>query len=627
VSSRRSGRLLISHWAVGCGWPQQCYRVVNPALYESFGSELGHYRVAEKPVQRRLAAILAADVVGYSRLMGLDEAGTLASVRKLRIEVIEPKIAEHQGRLFKTMGDGFLVEFPSVVNAVACAVDIQRSMAARNSDLPEDRALQLRIGVNLGDVVFEGEDVFGDGVNIAARLEGISPAGGLATSAAVRDQIGNRLEVSFVDAGELALKNIDRPIRVFTVAPFLSTRIAPALPDKPSIAVLPFDNMSGDPEQDYFADGMVEEIITALSRMRWLFVIARNSSFAFRGKAFDIKQVARDLGVRYVLEGSVRKSASRIRITGQLIDAATGAHLWADRFDGDLADVFDLQDRVTVSVVGAIAPKLEQAEIARSKRKPTNSLDAYDYYLQGLAGIQRWTREGNDEAFSMFRRAIELDPSFASAYGMAAGCYLWRKSNGWMTNRQQEASDAENLARRALELGKDDPVALCWGGITLAYVVGEAAEGAAFIDEALELDPNFAVAWGFSGWARIWLNEPRTAIEHVARANRLSPLDPLDYLRISAMALANMLLREYAEAAKLAERAVRRQPAYATAHRILTASLALDGKLEEARKAGIALAKADPHFRIADLADRVPVRNTDELATYAEGLRRAGLPE
>ena len=316
-------------------------------------------------------------------------------------------------------------------------------------------------------------------------------------------------------------------------------------PDKPSIAVLPFENMSGDPEQEYFADGMVEEIITALSRMRWLFVIARNSSFTYKGRAVDVKQVGRELGVRYVLEGSVRKAANRVRITGQLIDASTGAHLWADRFDGGLEDIFDLQDQVTASVVGAIAPKLEQAEIERAKRKPTESLDAYDYYLRGMASFHQWTKEANNEALRLFYRAIELDPDFASAYGMAAWCYVWRKSNGWMTDRAQEIAEAARLARRAVELGKDDAVALAQGGHALAFVVGDLDGGAAFIDRALVLNPNLATAWLLSGWMRAYLGEPDVAIEHLARAMRLSPLDPILYQMQSGIAFAHFFAGRY----------------------------------------------------------------------------------
>src|SRR6202521_2781761 len=379
------------------------------------------------PSVRRLAAILAADVAGYSRLMGADEEGTHERLKAHRRALVDPKITEHRGRIVKTTGDGMLVEFASVVDAVRCAVEVQRGMAERNAEVPQEQRIEFRIGINVGDIILDGGDIFGDGVNVAARLEGLAEPGGICLSGDAQRQVRGKLDVVFEDAGEQRLKNIAWPVRVFRVRPAgaaANARPALALPDKPSIAVLPFQNLSGDPEQEYFADGMVEDIITALSRFRNLFVISRNSSFTYKGHAVDVKQVGRELGVRYVLEGSVRKAANRVRITAQLIDAATGAHLWADRFDGGLEDIFSLQDQVTASVVGAIAPKLEQAEIERAKRKPTESLDAYDYYLRGIASVNLGTRDANAEALRLFYRASELDPDFATAYGMAAWCYV-----------------------------------------------------------------------------------------------------------------------------------------------------------------------------------------------------------
>src|SRR6516164_1547467 len=415
----------------------------------------------EMTVTRRLAAVLAADVAGYSRLMGVDEEGTHERLKAHLQEVVNPKIAEHRGRIVKNTGDGFLAEFPSVVDAVRCAAEVQRGMAERNAKTPENGRITFRIGINLGDVIVEEYDIFGDGVNVAARLEALADPGGICISRVVRDQVRDRLDCTFEDLGEQEVKNIPRPVRAYRVRDRTIPAMGPKelsplpllLPDKPSIAVLPFQNMSGDPEQEYFADGMVEEITTALSRIRWLFVIARNSSFTYKGQAVDVKQVGRELGVCYVLEGSVRKAGNKIRITGQLIDCATSAHLWADRFEGALGDIFDLQDQVTSSVVGAIAPKLEQAEIERSRRKPTESLDAYDYYLRGMAAFNRWTPEGNIEALSMFQRAIELDPQFASAYGFAVRCYNQRKANGWPSDRRRDALEVAKLAQRAAELG------------------------------------------------------------------------------------------------------------------------------------------------------------------------------
>jgi len=400
-----------------------------------------------------------------------------------------------------------------------------------------------------------------------------------------------------------------------------------SLPDRPSIAVLPFTNMSDDPQQDYFADGMVEEIITALSRLRWLFVIARNSSFTYKGRSVDVKQVGRELGVRYVLEGSVRKSASRVRITGQLIDASTGAHLWADRFDGAIEDVFDLQDQVTASVVGAIGPEMEQAEIERSTRKRTENLDAYDYYLQGLAQVYQATRHANDDALRLFDKAIELDPNFGPAYGMAAWCYAWRKVNGWMADRAKESAEAARLARHAVELGKKDAVALSMGGFALAFVMGEVEDGAAFIDQALILNPNLAAGWLLSGWVNAWLGKPEVQIERATRALRLSPLDPFTSLAFTLIGAGHFYAGRYDEASSWAEKGLWQQPNSAGAARCAAASHALAGRLDQAQKAAARLRQIDPKFRVSDFRHMFPFRRPEDLARYEEGLRKAGLPE
>jgi TolB-like protein len=400
----------------------------------------------------------------------------------------------------------------------------------------------------------------------------------------------------------------------------------PPLPSKPSIAVLPFQNLSGDPEQEYFADGIVEEIITALSRMRPLFVIARNSSFTYKGRSVDVKQIGRELGVRYVLEGSVRKAGSRVRITGQLVDAVTGMHLWADRFEGVLEDIFDLQDQVTASVVGAIAPKLEQAEIERAGRKPTEKLDAYDYFLRGMAAVHVWTRETNNEALTYFHRAIELDPNYASAYGMAARCYAWRKGSAWVTDRGHEVAEAARLATKAAELGKDNAVALGMAGYALAYVVGDIDDGAALIDRALQFDPNLASAWLSSGWVKVWLGEPEVAIKHISRAMRLSPHDPHMFNMRAATASAHFFAGRYAEALSWAGAAAREQPNHLIAACMCAASSALTGRPTEAQKAMARLRQLEPTLRISNLRDLTPLRRSEDLARLTEGLREAGLP-
>jgi len=579
---------------------------------------------------RRVTAILAVDVVGYSRLMGADDEGTLAQLKGHRRDLVDPKIKEHQGRIVKTTGDGMLAEFASVVDALRCVTEIQRDMRVRNTDIPQEKRIEFRAGLNVGDIIIDGDDIYGDGVNVAARLENMAEPGGICISGRVYEDTHGKLDIAFDDEGEQQLKNIAWPVRVYRVrlegaAP--GTRPALALPNKPSIAVLAFDNLSADPEQEYFADGMVEEIIMALSRLRWLFVIARNSSFTYKGRAVDVKQVGRELGVRYVLEGSVRKAGKKLRIAGQLIDTSTGAHLWADRFEGGTDDIFDLQDQVTASVVGAIAPKLEQAEIERALRKPTESLDAYDYYLRGMASVHLWTKDASVEALAMFSRAIELDPNFASAHGVAARCYSQRLSSGWMIDRPREVAEAERLARRAGELGQDDALALCTAGLALAYVVGDLDDGAALIDRALVLNPNLAWAWMFSGWVNVWLGEPDVVIEHIGRAIRLSPYDPHIFNMQTATAYAHFIAGRFAESLSWAEMAIRERRNHVLALRILSASCAMAGRLEQARETLVRLLELDPALRISNLRHVSPFRRPEDFAKFAEALRKAGLPE
>jgi TolB-like protein/class 3 adenylate cyclase len=585
--------------------------------------------VEKERVQRRLAAILAADVAGYSRLTGADEEGTIARLRALRRELIDPTVGSHGGRIVKTTGDGILIEFASVVDAVRCAVEVQRGMVSRNSGLVAENCIEFRIGINVGDVVVEDDDLLGDGVNVAARLEGIGDAGGIFLSGDAYRQVQGKIDVAAEDLGDQRLKNIAQPVRVYKVLLGEGARNASltlALPDKPSIAVLPFQNVSGDPEQEYFADGMVDEIIMALSRMRWLFVIARNSSFTYKGRAIDVRQVGRELGVRYVLEGSVRKAGTRVRLIGQLIDATTGVHLWADRFEGALEDVFDLQDQVTASVVGAIAPRLEQAEIARAKRKPTDNLDAYDFFLRGMASFYRADKDALSEALHLFYKAIQIDNEFASAYGMAAYCYVLRKNFGWMSDPRQEVAEAVRLAQHALNFGKDNAVALCSGGFALAQMVGDTKTGAVLIDRALALDPNLAAAWHVSGWLGISLGQPEMAIEHFARAMRLNPLDPLLFGIKTGTAAAHFLGRRYDEASAWAEEAIREWPKVGPAMRLAAASHALAGRPAQARQAMARMREIDPSFRVSDVKEVAPFRG-DDLARYTEGLKLAGLPE
>jgi len=595
--------------------------------------------LSEERVERRLAAVLAADVAGYSRLMGIDEEGTLARLKATRKSLVDPTIAAHRGRIVKTTGDGMLVESASAVDAARSAIEIQRGMSSQNADVQHDTRIELRIGIHVGDIIIDDNDIFGDGVNIAARLEGIADPGGICMSDDAYRQVRGKVESACDDLGLQTLKNIAEPMRAWRVQlgghgaakarPVSPAGQAPmlALPDKPSIAVLPFQNMSGDPEQEYFADGMVEDIITALSHFRNLFVIARNSSFTYKGRSVDVKQVGRELGVRYVLEGSVRKAAGKVRITGQLIDAASGAHLWADRFDGSIDDIFELQDQVTSSVVNAIAPKLEQAEIERVKRKPTENLDAYDHFLRGMSVLNQWTRESNREATESFCKAIELDPNFASAYGMAAWCYVWRKANGWMNDRDVEIGEATRLAKRAVELGRDDAVALSRAGHVIAYVVGDLDSATPAIERALLLNPNLASAWNFAGWTRVLRGEPEAAIEYLARSMRLSPLDQLGYSAKGSTAHAHFFLGADEDASAWADKAVQENPNYLIVNCIAAASHAFAGHQEKAVQAVSRMLQIDPSLHISKIKELFPLRRPNDLAKYEKGLRKAGLPD
>jgi adenylate cyclase len=422
-------------------------------------------------IERRLAAILAADVAGYSRLTGVDEEGTHAQLQAHLRALVDPKVAEHRGRVVKNTGDGMLAEFGSVVDAVRCALDVQRGMAERNAGVPNDKRIEFRMGINVGDIIIDRGDIFGDGVNVAARLEGLAESGGICVSGRVQEDARGKLDIAFEDAGEQQLKNIAWPVRVYRVRLSGETpqsRPALALPDKPSIAVLPFTNISGDPEQGYFADGMTEDIITALSHIPTLFVIARNSSFAYKDRAIDIRQIGRELGVRYVLEGSVREAGRRLRITGQLIEAETGTHLWADRFDSFLEDVFDLQDRVTTAVAGAIEPSITQAEIRRANRKPTANLRAYDWLLRALGEQQLYSRDAVDRAMQMARRAIELDPRYAQAYAYLASWTSRRMIYGWMEDEAGETAEGVRFAHLAVQLEPNDSIVLTEAAFGLA---------------------------------------------------------------------------------------------------------------------------------------------------------------
>ncbi|MFB9266354.1 adenylate/guanylate cyclase domain-containing protein [Bradyrhizobium erythrophlei] len=582
--------------------------------------------MTEHWVQRRLAAILAADVVGYSALMERAEEATYAEFERLKRELIEPSLARHDGRLIKTTGDGALAEFASPSAAVRCAAEIQESIASGRS------SLRLRIGVNLGEVIVGADgDLFGDGINIAVRLEGIADPGGILMSEKVFSEVEGKLDVGFEDRGEQHLKNIAKPVRAYAVCAgghrALTERLtmAPPLPDKPSIAVLPFENMSGDPEQEYFADGMVEEIITALSRFKWLFVIARNSSFTYKGKAVNVKQVGHELGVRYVLEGSVRKAAGKVRITGQLIDAVSGAHIWADRFERDLTDIFALQDEVTVAVVSAIQPKLLQTEIAMAARRRPENLTAYDFYLRAVQQNYLATREGFAEALRLAHRALELDPRFGRVAAMAGSCHMNNVVSGCAIDPQFDRNEAIRLSRLALSIDDGDPDTLAGAAIISAFMVGDSDSEIEMADRAVTLNPNSFIAWACRGWVYIIAGQPEEAVRSFECAMRTSPIDPLLHRAFAGMGYAFIELGRFDEAIVAGKKAQRQSPSYMGAYRCLASAFAHLGRDTEARDAAARLLEVDPAFTISAWIARSRLSKNTML--LIEGFRKAGLPE
>ncbi len=578
-------------------------------------------------MERRLAAIFAGDVAGYSRLMGQAEAGTLARLNALRRELIDPEIAEHKGRIVKTTGDGILIEFPSVVEAVSCAVAVQHGMASRNAAIPLDQRIEFRIGINLGDVIVEDGDIHGDGVNVAARLEALAEPGGICVSRVVRDQVRDKLDIAFEDLGEQALKNIARPVRVFRIHPqgvVPGGHPALTLPDKPSIAVLPFENMSGDPEQEYFADGMVEDIITGLSRIKWLFVIARNSTFVYKGRAVDVKQVGRELGVRYVLEGSVRKLGNRVRITGQLIDTANAAHVWAERYDRALDDIFALQDELTMSVVGAIEPTLRRAEIERARRKRPDSLDAYDLYLRALPFAFSAMPETADKAVPSLEQAIAIEPDYAAAHALIAWCYEVRYLRAGLHDEAKRT--ALRHARIAIAAGGDDATAL---GVA-AFVVGilERDYDTAFsaFGRALALSPSSALALSFSSLIRAYAGDDAIAVEQAEQALRLSPFDSLIFLPYVGLAYAHLFAGRFEEAVIAAGRAAQANPRFIIPLVLRTAALVGLGRDDEAELSARHLLELQPEFTIGSYTGS-NFTSVERLEMFADALQRAGLPE
>lgn len=584
----------------------------------------------EHRVERRLAAIFAADVAGYSRLMEQDEIGTLRTLTSHR-RIMDRVIAEHGGRIANTAGDSVLAEFPSAVDAVQCAVEVQETMAQANLDAPMELRLQFRVGVHVGDVMVQGGDLLGDGVNIAARLESLAEPGGICISEATYGYVRKTVAVGLSDLGIQRVKNILEPVRAYALKTSSPEAVGQrqakslSLPERPSIAVLPFTNMSGDPSQDYLGDGIVEEIIAALSRFRSLFVIAHNSTFTYKGKAVDVRQVSRELGVCYVLEGSVRRSGNRLRIIAQLIDASTGAHIWSDRYDGELADVFDLQDQVTEAIVGALEPTITLSEIERAKRKRPDNLDAYECVMRALPAVWSHDADTTAEGLRLAERAMVLDPGYALPKALAAWCYAQRVTYMRTPCPGEDRAKAVELAQQAAALDSDDPLVLTV--LSAAYAVaGKFELGLAAIDKALALDPNSAWAWLRSGWANHYVGNPDKAVEHFRRSMRLSPLDPMHFNALVGIGGAYFGKSEYDEAARWLEQALREKPSATWIYRILTATYGNAGRLEEARQAAARFLEAFPGMTVSKAIAATP-GDPGFLSRYAQGLRDAGLPE
>ena len=577
-------------------------------------------------VQRRLVAILAADVAGYSRLTGADEEGTIARLRALRRELIDPTIAAHGGRIVKTTGDGLLIEFASVVDAVRCAIVVQREIASRDDQVAHDKRIQFRVGIHIGDVVVEDDDLLGDGINIAARLEGIADAGAICLSGDAYRQIQGKIELAAADLGEQRLKNIAQPVRVYQVA--ASERVdkaaaALALPDKPSIAILPFENMSGDPEQEDFADGIVEDIITALSRFQQLFVIARNSSFTYKGRAVDVKQVGRELGVRYVLEGSLRKAGKRIRVTAQLVEAETGRHVWAERYDRDLADIFSVQDEIAAAVTIAVAPAIAQAELGRAMRKPPSNLDAWAAYQRGLWHLSNATEDDNGLAQRLFQQAIDLDGNFAGGYVGLAWALFQAAVHFQVRELEEAQSLGETLARRAVALDG----ANAEGHVCLASVLrmrGDLVGALGEAERALAICPNLASAHGELGTTLVYLGRPKEGVASLETSIRLDPHDPQMAWRLNWIAVGSYCCHDYQAAVDAAEQAIRCYPELPMPYRWLAASFGQLRRVVEAREAlAKAIAIRPSSFELF-VRKRVPWHRPEDYQHMLEGLRKAG---
>src|SRR5580692_7130523 len=566
--------------------------------------------LAGERVERRLAAVLAADVVGYSRLMGRDEERTLANLKSFRKTLVDPAIAAHRGRIVKTTGDGMLVEFASAVDAARCAVEVQRSVAAQNADVPQDLRIEFRIGIHVGDIIIDDNDIFGDGVNIAARLEGIAVPGGVCISDDAHRQIRGKIDIGFDDIGEQTLKNIAEPMRAWRIrlAGVDASAIRPgstpirvqdlALPDKPSIVVLPFDNMSAETGQDYLADGIVEAITAALSCIRSFFVIARSSAFTYKGRATNARDIGKELGVAYLLEGSVQKAGNRLRIIVQLIETEGGAHVWSSRFDGAIDDFFDLEDRITEQVAGALQPSIRIAEIERSRRKRPQDLGSYDYTMRAMPHVWALEREESAKALELLEKALAIDPQYPLALSLAGWCHAQRSVYNWADDIAGSQALARSLAERAAEMSGDDPVILAVLGAVHTFVRNHGT-ARVLLERAVTLDSNAAWAWSRLGWIENYSDQPDKAIENFERALRLSPIDPMNFNNYVGIGSAHEISERYEEAAALFRRALVERPNAVWIYRALAAALSGAGRIEEAKQALVEVLRYYPDLTIS----------------------------
>jgi adenylate cyclase len=591
--------------------------------------------VSGSRVEHRFAVILCADVVGYSRLMGIDEEGTLAALTAIRRDLVDPTIEAHKGRIVRTMGDGLLVEFNSVVDAVRCAIEIQRAMPDHVAETtPADRRIRFRSAINMGDVVSDGDLIYGDGVAVASRMEALAKPGGVNVSRAVRDQVRDRLPIAFEDMGEHDVKNIARPVRVFRIvleetpaaAPGTARRRALASPDRPALAVLPFQNLGGDAETEFFLDSVAEDLITELARARWFSIVARNTSFSYKGKAADTKQIVRELGVRYLVEGSLRKAGNRVRISCQVVEAASGQHIWADRFDGTLEDSFDLQDRIIESVIGSVGPVLRQAEIERARRKPEASLDAYDLTLRAFPPAFAETPEDNQEALRLSAQALDLDPAFPMANALAAWCRQQRHLMDWPAAQPDDREAARRMARAAIDAGSDAPLPLVLGAAVRASLTRDHDFAMAAVDRAMMINPNAAAVLGFDALTRCICGAYDAAIEHAEKAMQLSPLEPLVYHAAFAFALACLLTGRTEEAVAHARKAIEGNRNFAFPYCVLALGCARLGRSDEAGEAVRRLRRAAPRFHLGSL-QKIRFAHAARLQSEVESLRDAHLPD